>query len=62
MTLASLCLLDISAVNSSWQSAARIPGIRLAAMEAPIPVPQRAMSLGTSPASTLRQASLITVG
>lgn len=54
--LALLWAAAISAVNLSWTRAARMPFVRLAFMEIPMPVPQIRMALSTSPKPILSTA------
>ena len=51
-TLVSLCARLSSAVISSWTTPARIPLTLLAAIETPIPVPQKRMPRSTRPSAT----------
>ena len=52
MILLLLCSRDINALNSSAQSAQRIPSNLFAAIEMPIPVPQINIPAFTSPEVT----------
>src|SRR5688572_30190109 len=52
-TLASLWLRESSAVTSSWTAVARIPGILLAAIDIPNPVPHTRIPRSASPLATV---------
>ena len=51
-TLALLCRRESRASSESWQSAARTPGTRLAAILMPIPLPHTATPRSARPAAT----------
>ena len=62
MAFASLCLRENSAVYSSMQSAARMPRILFATMDAPTPEPQSTTARSASCLATARHASLMVSG